>query len=273
MSILQDQPQPPSTTRKSPLLLATLIAIVAAAAYFEILPTDWDAWFDGPAPANTSADPPARTRSREPAPELTPASPAPETPEPTPETPEPTPEPEPIFEPTVPESSPEPLLRISSDVPGASVFLDREFLGTTPFEIVEVSSGFHRLNVSAEGYQGFVDTIEISDKPLLIEVRFLETQLDTRTAVVHKHRFGSCRGLLRADLNGMHYETDADDAFSITLSEIEVHTIDYLDHTLTLKRRGGRTYNFTDEQETADALFVFHRDVERAREQLAATTP
>ena len=158
-------------------------------------------------------------------------------------------------------------------MPGALVFLDREFLGATPFEIVEVSSGFHRLNVSAEGHQGFVETIEISDEPLLIEVRFLETQLDTRIAVVHKHRIGSCRGLLRADLNGMHYETDADDAFSITLSEIEVHTIDYLDHTLTLKRRSGRTYNFTDEQETADALFVFHRDVERAREQLATTTP
>ena len=269
MSILQDQPQPPSSTRKGPLLLAALIAIVATAAYFEILPPDWDAWFDGPEPTNTSADPPARAGSREPTPEPTPAPPAP----PAPEIPDPAPEPDPVIEPTVPESRPEPLLRVSSDVPGALVFLDREFLGATPFEIVEVSSGFHRLNVSAEGHQGFVETIEISDEPLLIEVRFLETQLDTRIAVVHKHRFGSCRGLLRADLNGMHYETDADDAFSITLSEIEVHTIDYLDHTLTLKRRSGRTYNFTDEQETADALFVFHRDVERAREQLAATTP
>ena len=55
MSILQDQPQPPSSTRKGPLLLAALIAIVATAAYFEILPPDWDAWFDGPEPANTSA--------------------------------------------------------------------------------------------------------------------------------------------------------------------------------------------------------------------------
>ena len=36
-----------------------------------------------------------------------------------------------------------------------------------------------------------------------------------------------------------------------------------------MKRRGGRTYNFTDEQDTADALFVFHRDVERARDRLA----
>ena len=36
-----------------------------------------------------------------------------------------------------------------------------------------------------------------------------------------------------------------------------------------MKGRGGRTYNFTDEQETADALFVFHRDVEQARNRLA----
>ncbi|MBQ00294.1 MAG: hypothetical protein CL477_06385, partial [Acidobacteria bacterium] len=61
--------------------------------------------------------------------------------------------------------------------------------------------------------------------------------------------------------------------FSIPLDEIERHEIDYLEHTLTLQHREGRTYNFTDDQDTADALFVFHRDVEQARERLSASEP
>jgi len=267
MSILQDQPKSPPSTRKGPFILVALIATVAAAAYFEMLPTDWTGWLDDPDSARTSPNQPARFTNREPSPEPTPAAPSPGILEPEPE-PEPEPIAEPVTESTIPESRLEPLLRVFSDVPGASVFLDREFLGTTPFELVEVSGGPHRLNVSAEGYQGFAETIEIGDQPLSVEVRFLETRLDRRISVVHKHRFGSCRGFLRADVDGLHYETGDDDAFSIPLSEIDMHTIDYLEHTLTLKRRNGRTYNFTDEQETADALFVFHRDVEQARERL-----
>ncbi|MEE2791381.1 MAG: PEGA domain-containing protein [Acidobacteriota bacterium] len=272
MSILQDEPKSPPATRKGPFILVALIATVGAAAYFEMLPTDWTGWLDDPDSAKTSANPPARFTSPEPSPEPTPTAPPPGILESEPE-PEPEPIAEPVSESTIPESRLEPLLRVSSDVPGASVFLDREFLGTTPFELVEVSGGPHRLNVSAEGYQGFAETIEIGDQPLSVEVRFLETRLDRRISVVHKHRFGSCRGFLRADVDGIHYETEDDDAFSIPLSEIDVHTIDYLEHTLTLKRRNGRTYNFTDEQETADALFVFHRDVEQAREQLTTGAP
>jgi len=163
----------------------------------------------------------------------------------------------------------EPLLVVSSDVPGASVFLNRRFLGTTPFEAIELEPGRHRLNVSAEGYEGFARDVEIGDEPVSVDVRFRQVRLDARVAVVHRHRFGSCSGMLRADLAGLHYETDGDDAFSIPFAELEVHAVDYLEHTLTVKRRGGRTYNFTDEQDTADALFVFHRDVERARDRLA----
>ena len=52
------------------------------------------------------------------------------------------PEPAPVLaEPSVPESRLEPLLRVSSDVQGASVFLDRRFLGTTPFEAMDVPPG------------------------------------------------------------------------------------------------------------------------------------
>jgi len=149
------------------------------------------------------------------------------------------------------------------------VFLDRAYLGTTPFETTDVPPGRHRLNVSADGHDGFASDIEIGDEPVVIDVRFLEIRLDASVAVVHKHRFGSCEGVLHANLAGIHYETTDDDAFSITLQEIDRHEIDYLEHTLTLKRREGRTYNFTDDQDTADALFVFHRDVEQARKRLA----
>jgi hypothetical protein len=185
-------------------------------------------------------------------------------------------EPEPA---TVVEAAPppaarlEPILRVASDVPGASVFLDRTYLGTTPFETTEVPPGPHRLNVSADGHDGFATDIEIGDAPVVIDVRFLEVQLDASVAVVHKHRFGSCEGVLRANLDGIHYATADDDAFSIPLAEIERHEIDYLEHLLTLKGRDGRTYNFSDEQDTADALFVFHRDVEQARKRLASSNP
>jgi hypothetical protein len=55
----------------------------------------------------------------------------------------------------------------------------------------------------------------------------------------------------------------------VPLNQVESFEIDYLDHTLYLKVRGDRDYTFTDEQKTADPLFVFHRDVEKARTRLA----
>ena len=267
MSLLHET-ESEAPSRKGRFLLIMLLAVAAGGGYYLwTWPPDWMPplpSFGESAPATTAADPPARRAAREPAPEPEP-EPAPE-PMPEPE-PEPVPEPEPTAPP--PASRLEPLLRVSSDVPGASVFLDRRFLGTTPFEAVELAPGSHRLNVSAEGYDSFARDIEIGDDPVSIDVRFRDVRLDARVAVVHRHRFGSCRGVLRADLAGIHYETDDDDAFSIPLAEIEQHAVDYLEHTLTVKRRGGRTWNFTDEEETADALFVFHRDVERARDRLA----
>ena len=239
----------------------------AGGYYLWTSPPDWlpelASFLEESAPA-TAADPPARRAPRQPETEPEPALVA-AAPEPVPE-PEPEPEPEPA---PPPASRLEPLLRVSSDVPGASVFLNRRFLGTTPFEAVELEPGPHRLNVSAEGYEGFARDIEIGDEPVSVDVRFREVRLDAGVAVVHRHRFGSCSGTLRADLAGLHYETDGDDAFSIPFAEVEEHAVDYIEHTLTVKRRGGRTYNFTDEQETADALFVFHRDVEQARDRLA----
>ena len=245
-------------SRAGRFVLIGLIGIgCAGAAYFSMLRTE------EPAPVTAAAaDPPPPLPS--PAPE--PAAPPPVR----------EPEPEVVTEAVPPSSRLEPILRVTSDVPGASVFLDRAYLGTTPFEAAEVPTGPHRLNVWAEGYESLAQSIEIGDEPISIDVRLLEIRrdeirLDASVAVVHTHRFGSCSGRLRADLDGIHYETTDDDAFSISLAEIERHEIDYLAHTLTVTRRQGRTYNFTDELDNADALSVFHRAVEQARERLAAS--
>ncbi len=266
MSLLEHQSDidtgPPSRTGRAALIGLILIG-GAAAAYVALAPTDEEE----PVVTTTAADPPpvaANTPEPEPEPVAEPSEPEPE---PVPE-PDPTPAPV-IAKPSVPESRLEPLLRVASDVPGASVFLDRRFLGTTPFETGDVASGPHRLNVSSEGHEGFFQEIEIGDELVSIDVRFLEVRLAASVDVVHKHRFGSCAGRLRADLDGIHYETTDDDAFSIPFSELEQHVVEYLEHTLTIRRRDGRTYNFTDEQESADALFTFHREVERARERLS----
>ena len=264
MSLLEHHPEPEASSRKGLVALIALVAIAGGAAAYFWMPAAFE-----PAPSTASADPPAPTTRPEPAPQPEPPPAEPEVvsePEPEPE-----PEPETVFETSVPESRPEPVLRVDSDVAGASVFLDRKFLGTTPFETWDVTGGPHRLNVSAEGHEGFAQSIEVGNELVSVDVRFLELRLDASVEVVHKHRFGSCSGMLRADLDGVHYETADDDAFTIPLSEIELHAIDYLEHTLTLKRRDGQTYNFTDEQDTADALFVFHRDVEQTRERLAVT--
>ena len=266
MSLLHE-PEPEASSRKGRFLLVVLLALAAGGYYLWTSPPGWlpelPTFFGESAPAERAADPPPRRAAREPEPEPEPALVA-EAPEPVPE-----PEPEPEPAPPPPSSRLEPLLVVSSDVPGASVFLNRRFLGTTPFEAIELEPGRHRLNVSAEGYEGFARDIEIGDEPVSVDVRFREVRLDARVAVVHRHRLGSCSGILRADLRGIHYETDGDDAFFIPFAELEEHSVDYLEHTLTVKRRGGRTYDFTDEQDTADALFVFHRDVERARDRLA----
>ena len=245
------------------LLILLILAGGAAVAYFAF-PRTGD---DEPAPVTAAAEPPP-IRSPAPEPDVEPEPvEAPSAPEPDPA---PAAEPEPVLaEPSIPESRLEPLLRVSSDVQGASVFLDRRFLGTTPFETMDVPPGPHRLNVSSEGHDGFSQDIEIGDDLVSVDVRFLEVRLEASVDVVHKHRFGSCNGRLRADPEGLHYETADDDAFSIPFSDLEQHDVDYLEHTLTVGHQGGRTYNFTDEQETADALFSFHREVERARERLA----
>jgi hypothetical protein len=72
----------------------------------------------------------------------------------------------------------------------------------------------------------------------------------------------------------MRYETaDKDDSFAAPLSDLETFDVDYLEKNLRVKPRKGKLFNFTDPEGNADRLFVFHRDVEKARERLKKGDP
>jgi hypothetical protein len=166
------------------------------------------------------------------------------------------------------------VLRIDSDVPGAQVFVDRVFSGATPVTIPNVTPGTHRLNVSAPGYDGVAETLEITAGPRDVLIKLKEVRLDAKIAVVHKHRIGSCRGQLIATPQGLRYDTaDKDDGFSVQLRDLETFQVDYLEKNLKVKLQKGRRYDFTDPDGNADRLFVFHLDVEKARERLKKGDP
>ena len=165
-------------------------------------------------------------------------------------------------------------LRVDSDVPGAQVFIDRVFSGATPVTIPNVTPGTHRLNVSAPGYDGVAETLEVAAGPRDILIKLKEVRLDAKIAVVHKHRIGSCRGQLIATPQGLRYDTsDKDDGFSAPLRDLEMFQVDYLEKNLKVKLQKGRRYDFTDPDGNADRLFVFHRDVEKARDRMKKGDP
>jgi hypothetical protein len=168
------------------------------------------------------------------------------------------------------ESAPElGMLRIEADVPNAQVFIDREFIGTAPVTAENVKPGTHRLNVSAEGFEGIVQTIDVEPGPREVVIRFREVRLNSTLAVIHKHRMGSCKGQLVATPHGIRYDTDdKDDRFTAALADLETFSVDYLDKNLRIKLRKGKQYNFTDPDGNADRLFVFQREVDKARQRL-----
>ena len=160
-------------------------------------------------------------------------------------------------------------LHIDSDVPGAQVFVDRQFIGAVPVTTTDVKPGTHQINVSAPGYDQYAQSIDISPGPRDLMVRFKEVKLDAKAEVIHKHAIGSCRGVLAATAQGLRYETtNKGDAFTVPLASLEVFEVNYLDKNLKVKIKGGKQYNFTDPTGNADNLFVFQRDVEKTRERL-----
>ncbi len=242
------------------ITLIVIILLAFAATVFYIAATR-----RAPAPAPRPAAAPA------PAPKAAKPAPPVETPKPEPapaprrRAPKPAPKPAPV------EAAPTTgTLRIDSDVPGATVFIDRVYVGTTPVTAADLAPGRHQLNASVQGQEGISDPIDVEVGDHDLTIRFKEVRLDVTLDVVHKHGMGSCRGRLVATPKGLRYETtNKGDAFSGPLTSLDVFEVDYLKKNLRIKPKGGKTYNFTDPEDNADRLFVFHRDVDKARQKLA----
>jgi hypothetical protein len=152
------------------------------------------------------------------------------------------------------------------------VFLDRVFLGYSPVTTSEFKPGRHQVNVSAAGYDGVAQSVDLPESgSSTIEIKLAEVRLNETVEVVHKHRVGSCQGQLVANLSGFTYKPKTgNDGFAFALDAVEAFEVDYLEKNLRLKQRGGRTWNFESPTGSADPLFVFHREVERARTKLAS---
>ena len=179
-------------------------------------------------------------------------------------------EPRPV-EPTAPAAPTLASLRLESDVPGASVFLDRAFVGNTPLTLDKLEPGTKRVQLTATGFDSIQTTIELVPGANNISLRIKEVSLNVKTPVVHKHGMGSCEGTLTASLDGLQYVTShKGDAFTLPYAQVETFAVDYLQKNLRVKQRGGKTWNFTNKAENADPLFVYHRDVAAARKKLAA---
>jgi hypothetical protein len=157
-------------------------------------------------------------------------------------------------------------------VDGAHVFVDRQYVGNTPLVTSDIAPGRHSESVSAEGYDGASESVEVGASGRTdLHMSLKAVRLNASLPVVHKHAIGSCEGTLRADSTGLRYETsNASDRFAMPFGDLEVFTVDYAKKTLRVKRREGRTWNFTTKAATADPLLSFQHEVDRAREKLAA---
>jgi hypothetical protein len=162
-------------------------------------------------------------------------------------------------------------LRIETDVPEASVFLDRVGVGTAPLTIPNVAPGSHRLNVSAAGYDSYAETIDVEPGSRTITVAFKEIRLNTSVAAQHKHGMGSCRGQLIGSPDGVRYQAaDGKDSFAVTFADLTGIELDYLGKNLRLRTRQGRTYNFTEVDGNLDKIAYFQQDVEKVRKRIAS---
>jgi hypothetical protein len=263
VSVFNESTVAPSPGR-GPLIVAGAVALVLAIAA-------WLFYANLEDPA-APAEPAVSEALRIPAPEAEPG-PAPE-PEPSrPLEPRLTTRPAPTR--AAPARAPDAALAtlvVESDVPGASVFLDREYLGETPLRVANLAPGARQLNLSATGHESISREVTLEPGDQTVAMRFREVRLDLSMPVVHRHGVGSCEGQLIGTLDGLRYETPhRNDAFTLAYDQIETFEIDYLEKNLRVKQRGGRTWNFTERNAAnADALFVFHRDVMAARDKLAS---
>jgi hypothetical protein len=251
-------------SRRLVLIFLGIVVVMGAGAYALLNLSNEPAAPPGKvivAPPPVVAPPPApELVAAEPAPAKTPARLAPT---PKAEAPPPAPAPAPEAAPTTG------TLHIDSDVPGAQVFIDRTFVGATPVTAKDITPGSHRLNVSAPGQDPYADTIDVAAGPRDIMIRLKDIKLDAKIDVVHKHAFGSCKGTLYATVQGLRYDTtNKSDAFTASFADIASFDVDYLEKNLKVKLKNGKQYNFTDAEGNADRLYLFHGEVNAAREKL-----
>lgn len=246
------------------LVAATGLVLVGAALF---LVTRRSPTPEPAAPPTAAAPAPAPAARPEPTP-APPAEPAPAPAARPPVAKKAEPAPPPPAEPAAPTLA---TLVLDSDVPGASVFVNREYVGTTPLRVDKLEPGTKQLKLTADGHEGIERTVELSAGDNPVTMRFREVRLNKRIPVNHKHGVGGCEGTLVATVDGLAYETtNKGDAFNLPYAEVETFVVDYLEKNLRVKQKGGKTWNFTDKgAANADALFVFHREVEAARKKLA----
>ena len=232
--------------------IVVLVFGIAAAIYFmqpaEAPPTSSAPVVAAPKPTATPVDAPK--------PAATPAASKPTAAAPTP----------------TPEAAPTTgTLVFESDVPDTSVFIDRVYIGTVPVTASDVKPGTHTLKLSAAGYDGFAETIEVTPGTKTLSYKFKEVRLDATLAVVHKHAMGSCTGTLHATPQGLTYETtNKEDAFKAPLTDLETFAVDYIAKNLRVKIKKGKSFTFTDPDGKADRLQLFFDVVEKARQRIIA---
>ena len=267
MSVFDETPAEGPAVSRTPVVVGGIVALLVAGAAIWMLSGDREeppATTTAAAPASTAPATPDRTTAPEPA-----AMPPPDS----------TAGRRPAAKAT--DAVPAPAeaavradaatLVVESDVTGASVFVDREFVGTAPVTLKDLAPGSKRLNLSAEGFDGISRTVELAPGEQTVTMRFKEVRLNATTSVAHKHGMGGCQGTLSATIDGLAYETtNTGDAFRLRYDQLETFEVNYLEKNLRVKQRGGKTWNFTDrDADNADRLFVFHRDVQAARDKLA----
>ncbi|MEZ5285625.1 MAG: PEGA domain-containing protein [Vicinamibacterales bacterium] len=244
--------------------IAVLLLVVGAVFYLWEQPAPNAPPAATAEPAAAEPAPPPKAEPESPAPEPEPSR-APVRKAPVARAPEPEPAP---AEPAAPTLA---TLVLESDVPGASVFVDRQYVGTTPLRLERLEPGAKQLKLTADGYEGIERRVDLEPGNNPVNLRFREVRLNQRIPVTHKHGMGSCEGTLVATVDGLAYETsNANDAFTLPFAQVETFAVDYMEKNLRVKQKGGKTWNFTDKAAAnADALFVFHREVEAARKKLA----
>jgi hypothetical protein len=74
---------------------------------------------------------------------------------------------------------------------------------------------------------------------------------------------------LKASPEGLSFEAaSGKDSFRVPFRELARFEVDYLEKSLRVSQKGGRSYNFTVEGPSADPLLVFHQKVEGVRKRL-----